>query len=727
MAVRRSERWSRVLLVLGAIVAFLVGIVGFVNANVVNGERFAEHFNLVRQDDQVQAAVGRAIGDAAIDANPDLVAIEPAIDAAASTIVGSPILDPVLTPAIRSFHQALTQESSTGAVLTLADLGATVTTALERFVPQVAEVLPDDLNLTLAEIGGQTGIAARIIPVIQTVSTLAWVLPLLALALIAGGLVLAPRRRVAIVRLGWMIMVVGGLLGLVAVGMLIASAVVSGPSVTDAITSSVLSVFSRPLAIRAIAFALAGGLMVAAAGALLPQFAFSGRLRAAAVYLGQPPDSAGWALARALTIIAAGLLIVLYPAVSTQLVAVLAGLVVLFIGVGELDRLAERQRARDEAEQLRAMAQPGELDPASSDATSGDAERPGGGRVRWLIPVAAGVAGLLVLGALVVPDQLPQPTGGSGAAADSDACNGHVELCDRRFDEVMIPASHNSMSVADGTWFLAEQPKDMVDSLDDGIRGLLVDTWYAQPSDSGRALTAEQSLKSAEAELLGTYGPTVVASVRRTIDRIRRSEPTGPPEPYFCHTVCEIGSAPMKPMMQRLNDWLDAHPREVIVLFIQDEVSPADTAKVLEETGIAKRAYVHEEGAAWPTLQEMIDADQRVVVLMENEGGGTEYPYLHQGFDLVQDTDYTFGSAEDFTCTLNRGSSDSPLFMVNHWLASFTKLVSNAEAVNAYDVLKPRIEECEKERSRLPNLVAVNWYDRGDLFRVVDEFNEVSE
>ena len=55
------------------------------------------------------------------------------------------------------------------------------------------------------------------------------------------------------------------------------------------------------------------------------------------------------------------------------------------------------------------------------------------------------------------------------------------------FDQVVIPASHNSMSVADGTWYLAEQPKDMVASLDDGIRGLLVDTWYGQPAANGRA------------------------------------------------------------------------------------------------------------------------------------------------------------------------------------------------------------------------------------------------
>jgi hypothetical protein len=282
------------------------------------------------------------------------------------------------------------------------------------------------------------------------------------------------------------------------------------------------------------------------------------------------------------------------------------------------------------------------------------------------------------------------------------------------------------MSIADGTWFLAEQPKDMVESLDDGIRGLLVDTWYGQPTADGGALTAPESLAGAEAALAETYGNDVVASVRRTIDRVRDEEPVGPSEPYFCHTVCEIGATAMQPVMDRLNAWMEANPREVVVLFIQDTVTPEDTATVLAQAGLTEKAYVHPSNAEWPTLGEMIDSNARLVVLMENEGGGADHPYLHQGFDLVQDTEFTFDSAEDFTCTLKRGSEDSPLFAVNHWLASFSALISSAEEVNAYDVLKPRIDECEIERGRTPWMIAVNWYDRGDLFRVVNELNGVS-
>jgi hypothetical protein len=714
MTTPRSNTWSTVLLTLGAIGLFLTGILGWLNAAVVNGENFASLVNEVRQDEAVKAEIGQAVAVAALDAQPDLIAVEPAIAAGAAAVAGSPLLDSVFTPAIRSFHDAMTERGSDSAVLTLADLGATATTALERFVPQAADIVPANLNLTLAQVGGQAGIAGQIIPVIQAVSTLAWLVPVISVVLVALGVWLAPKRRLALVRCGWMLLVVAGFLGLVVLGLNIASLFVDDSTLTGAVISAALAIFSQPLSVRFVAMGMVGGLLVASAGALLPQVDIGDHARTAAGLATRRPKATGWAVVRALGVIGVGLAIVLFPTISSQVVAVVAGLAVLAYGVTELDIIAERSRAQDEAER------------ASALAVDGEAPQRRRSPARWLIPVAAATVGLLVLAALIIPGNLPQADKlQTASSVSTTTCNGFDALCDVPFDQVVIPASHNSMSVADGTWFLAEQPKDMIESLDDGIRGLLVDTWYGQPTAEGGALTAPESLAGAEAELTATYGKDVVASIQRTIDRVRRSEPSGPTEPYFCHTVCEIGATPMAPTMKRLNDWMDDHPREVIVLFIQDTVTPADTAAVLQEAGLVDKAYVHSGNTQWPTLREMIDSNKRLLVLMENQGGGAQYPYLHQGFDLVQDTEYTFKTAADFDCSLKRGRPDSPLFSVNHWLASFTKLISSAEEVNAYDVLKPRIDQCEIDRGRAPSMIAVNWYDRGDLFRVVNELNGV--
>jgi hypothetical protein len=48
---------------------------------------------------------------------------------------------------------------------------------------------------------------------------------------------------------------------------------------------------------------------------------------------------------------------------------------------------------------------------------------------------------------------------------------------------------------------------------------------------------------------------------------------------------------------------------------------------------------------------------------------------------------------------------------------------SDASKVNAYEPLLARVETCRRIRDRLPNLLAVNFYKIGDLFRVVDTLN----
>jgi hypothetical protein len=48
-----------------------------------------------------------------------------------------------------------------------------------------------------------------------------------------------------------------------------------------------------------------------------------------------------------------------------------------------------------------------------------------------------------------------------------------------------------------------------------------------------------------------------------------------------------------------------------------------------------------------------------------------------------------------------------------------------AEIVNARAALLGRARACEQMRHRLPNLVAVDFYRRGDLLGVVDALNGV--
>jgi hypothetical protein len=329
------------------------------------------------------------------------------------------------------------------------------------------------------------------------------------------------------------------------------------------------------------------------------------------------------------------------------------------------------------------------------------------------LPVLLAALGLLLAGCSDDP-----------APPAADGCNGYVELCDRGYDEVAYAATHNSMSAAsERGWLFPEQPDGIIAQLDHGIRVLLVDTWYGQETGRrGIVATTDESRTEAFAQAKAEYGAAKV----RAVLRLRRTvglAPTGEVRPYLCHAMCELGSTLWLDNLRDIKDWLDDHPREVVTLFVQDEVTPAGTAHVIEQAGLEPYVYTPEVVGEWPTLGEMIEDGTRLVVLMENQGGGPALPWLIPGFEVVQDTPYLFESPADFSCAENRGDPDASLFLVNHWINDWRHVPRNSALVNARAVLLPRLRECEDERGLLPNFVAVDYYDRGDLLEVVDELN----
>ncbi len=101
-------------------------------------------------------------------------------------------------------------------------------------------------------------------------------------------------------------------------------------------------------------------------------------------------------------------------------------------------------------------------------------------------------------------------------------------------------------------------------------------------------------------------------------------------------------------------------------------------------------------------------------------------PWLQRGFELTQETPFSFHSVDDLSCEPNRGAADAPLFLVNRWIEDIAPTPEDAELLNARDALLTRLRDCAAERGQTPNLVAVNFYRSGDLLAVIDEINGVS-
>lgn len=283
--------------------------------------------------------------------------------------------------------------------------------------------------------------------------------------------------------------------------------------------------------------------------------------------------------------------------------------------------------------------------------------------------------GVVALVAFVAAALAATGCGGDGGSAAPLACNGHAELCDRRFDEVAFAGAHNAMSNADDGWLLPNQVHGMADQLAEGVRVFLIDTH----EDRGST--------------------------------------------WLCHEYCELRKIPLVEALGIFRDFLDSHPHEVIVFVIQDGISNAATEAAFVESGLVRFAYTHEPGSAWPTLREMIAADQRLLVMAESSGPPPAW--YHDAYELSWDTPYSFASEADFSCRLNRGRRENDLFQVNHWLSTPFSAPENGERVNRFDVLWPRVERCREEAGRIPNFVVVDFVSIGDLVAVVDRLNGV--
>ena len=203
---------------------------------------------------------------------------------------------------------------------------------------------------------------------------------------------------------------------------------------------------------------------------------------------------------------------------------------------------------------------------------------------------------------------------------------------------------------------------------------------------------------------------------------------------YLCHGFCELGAVSLDSALADIRASLVANPDAVVMIINQDEgVTPTDIERAFERAGLLDLVYRGPLGP-FPTLRQMIDSDQRLVVMAENDAGAV--PWYHLAYaSALQETPFRFRSAAALTdesalansCRDNRGPASAPLFLLNHWVdTSPAPRPSLAEIVNDRAALLHRARTCERIRDRIPNLVAVDFYRRGDLFGVVDALNGVS-
>jgi hypothetical protein len=281
------------------------------------------------------------------------------------------------------------------------------------------------------------------------------------------------------------------------------------------------------------------------------------------------------------------------------------------------------------------------------------------------------------------------------------------------------------MSAADvPDWLFPQQERGIGGQLEDGIRAFLLDVHYGVPVE-GRVKTDLDSEEGSRDKFEKAVGKEGLDAAMRIRDRLA-GKPEGPRGLYLCHGFCELGAVPLTSALERMHEFMVQNPNEVLVVVVEDYVSSQDLAQVFQESGLDGLVYRGPAGPPWPTLREMIDARERVLVLTESGRPGVAW--MHPAFQLMQETPYHFTQPSELACTPNRGGTSGSLFLMNNWIDTTpAPKPSNAAIVNAYPALLGRAKACQAARGRLPTVIAVDFYRTGDLFRVVRALNGVAE
>ncbi len=184
------------------------------------------------------------------------------------------------------------------------------------------------------------------------------------------------------------------------------------------------------------------------------------------------------------------------------------------------------------------------------------------------------------------------------------ACNGSVSLCELPLNEVVFAGTHNSFSAADSPgWFIANQRHTIRRQLEDGIRLFLIDPHWGVEAGNGRVRTDFEAEGRDRNRVAAALPPPVLKAAERLAGRVGAgdTEP-GDRDVWLCHTTCELGATPMVDTLEVFRTFLDDNRGEVVILFIEPYVPPAEIEKVFKKSGMDRYVTTLERDEPLPTL-----------------------------------------------------------------------------------------------------------------------------
>ena len=194
------------------------------------------------------------------------------------------------------------------------------------------------------------------------------------------------------------------------------------------------------------------------------------------------------------------------------------------------------------------------------------------------------------------------------------------------------------------------------------------------------------------------------------------------------HGFTFLGTTTLASNLTEIKDFLDANPNEIVTILFETYISSNMMDTVLTQVGLKSMLHVQTRGEMWPTLQEMIDADKRLVIFSDHDNGQVGQDWYHYMWDFAVETNFDNNALSDFSCDFNRGDSDNDLFILNHFATDpslGTGRTDFSEQANEFNYFYNRALTCWDETGRFPNFPTVDFYELGQTLTVVDSLNTI--
>ena len=270
--------------------------------------------------------------------------------------------------------------------------------------------------------------------------------------------------------------------------------------------------------------------------------------------------------------------------------------------------------------------------------------------------------------------------------AQTASCNGNAALCSRSYSNVSQVGTHDSAFV--GSTAADNQYVSVTQQLDAGIRFLQGQT---------------------HKDALGTLS--------------------------LCHTSCLLRNAgPLTTYLSTIKSWLDAHPNEVLTLLLTngDNLNVTQFDSAFQSSGLVPSIYIPPSDAplnldAWPTLQELITTNKRLVMFLDYGANTALVPYILDEFAFFFETPYDTTDPTFPECNIDRppgANADGRMYIVNHFLDLNLSgiLIPDVPADNETNAatgsgsIGAQIDLCEVLYHRAPKGVLVDNFDKGNVF-----------